>query len=73
MEYYAAEKKKELIPFETALMELESIMLSEFLNNWIQNNYLILENMGSNCVFPFFSEWSDRTSKASTKLVSFKL
>ena len=33
MEYYAAEKKKELIPFETALMELESIMLSEFLNN----------------------------------------
>ena len=29
MEYYAAERKKELIPFETAWMELESIMLSE--------------------------------------------
>ena len=28
MEFYAAEKK-ELIPFETAWMELESIMLSE--------------------------------------------
>ena len=29
MEYYAAERKKELIPFATAWMELESIMLSE--------------------------------------------
>ena len=27
MEYYAAERKKELIPFATAWMELESIML----------------------------------------------
>ena len=29
MEFYAAERKKELIPFATACMELESIMLSE--------------------------------------------
>ena len=29
MEFYAAEIKKELIPFSTAWMELESIMLSE--------------------------------------------
>ena len=29
MEFYAEERKKELIPFSTALMELESIMLSE--------------------------------------------
>ena len=29
MEFYAAERKKELIPFATAKMELESIMLSE--------------------------------------------
>ena len=29
MEFYAAERKKELIPFGTAWMELESIMLSE--------------------------------------------
>ena len=28
MEFYAAERKKELIPFTTAWMELESIMLS---------------------------------------------
>ena len=29
MEYYAAEGKKELLPFSTAWMELESIMLNE--------------------------------------------
>ena len=29
MEFYAAERKKELLPFTTAWMELESIMLSE--------------------------------------------
>ena len=29
MEYYTAERQKELIPFATAWMELESIMLSE--------------------------------------------
>ena len=29
MEYYAEERKKELLPFRTAWMELESIMLSE--------------------------------------------
>ena len=29
MEFYAAERKKRLIPFATAWMELESIMLTE--------------------------------------------
>ena len=29
MEYYAAERKKELLPFVTARIELESIILSE--------------------------------------------
>ena len=29
MEYYAAERKTELLPFGTAWMEVESIMLSE--------------------------------------------
>ena len=29
MEYYTAERKKELLPFTTAWMGLESIMLSE--------------------------------------------
>ena len=31
MEYYTEERKKELIPFATAWMELESIMLSEII------------------------------------------
>ena len=29
MEFYAAERKKELLPFVTAWMELESTMLTE--------------------------------------------
>ena len=29
MEFYAAERKKEFLPFMTAWMDLESIMLSE--------------------------------------------
>ena len=29
MEFYAAERKKELLPFMTAWMEVEGIMLSE--------------------------------------------
>ena len=29
MEYYVAERKKELLPFATVWMDLESIMLSE--------------------------------------------
>ena len=29
MEYYTGERKKKLIPFTTAWMELENIMLSE--------------------------------------------
>ena len=29
MDFYAAERKKKLLPFATAWMELESIMLSE--------------------------------------------
>ena len=29
MEFYAAERKKELLPFVTTWMKLESIMLSE--------------------------------------------
>ena len=31
MEYYAAERKKELVPIPTAWMELESIMLSKII------------------------------------------
>ena len=37
MEFYAAERKKELIPFATAWMELESIMLSD-INQAVRTN-----------------------------------
>ena len=38
MEYYAAERKKELLPFATAWMELEIIMLSE-ISQRVKNKY----------------------------------
>ena len=40
MEYYAAERKKELLPFMTAWMELESIMLSE-ISQAVKDKYMI--------------------------------
>ena len=39
MEYYAAERKKELLPFATAWMELESIMLSEIISQVVRDKY----------------------------------
>ena len=39
MEFYAAERKKELIPFMTAWMELESIMLSEVISQEAKDKY----------------------------------
>ena len=38
MEFYAAERKKELIPFVTGWMELESIMLSE-ISQMVRDKY----------------------------------
>ena len=40
MEFYAAERKKELIPFATAWMELESIMLSE-ISQAVRDKFMI--------------------------------
>ena len=40
MEYYAAERKKELLPFATTWMELESIMLSE-ISQAVKDKYLV--------------------------------
>ena len=40
-EYYAAERKKELLPFVTAWMELESIMLSE-ISQEVKDKYHII-------------------------------
>ena len=41
MEFYAAERKKELLPFATAWMELESIMLSE-ISQVVRNKYYMI-------------------------------
>ena len=38
MEFYTAERKKELLPFVTTWMELESIMLSE-INQEVKDKY----------------------------------
>ena len=38
MEFYAAERKRGLLPFATAWMELESIMLSE-VNQAVKDKY----------------------------------
>ena len=41
IEYYAAKRKKELLPFVTAWMELESIMLSE-ISQVVKDKYLMI-------------------------------
>ena len=41
MEYYAAERKKELLPFATAWTELESIMLSE-ISQAVKDKYCMI-------------------------------
>ena len=41
MEFYAAERKKELLPFATAWMELETIMLSE-ISQAVRDKYHII-------------------------------
>ena len=44
MEFYAAERKKELIPLATVWMELESIMLSEIsvsFSRWSKVNEIL--------------------------------
>ena len=39
MEFYTAERKKELLPFSTAWVELKSIMLSEIIQAVKTNTY----------------------------------
>ena len=41
MEYYAAERKKELLPSATAWMELESIMLSK-ISQAVKDKYCMI-------------------------------
>ena len=44
MEFYAAERKKELIPFATVWMELESIMLSE-ISQTVRDKYHMMSSL----------------------------
>ena len=46
MEYYTAKRKKELLPFATAWMELESIMLSEISQVVKDKYHMISPNSG---------------------------
>ena len=41
MEFYAAERKKELLPFATAWMELENSMLSE-ISQAVRDKYCMI-------------------------------
>ena len=47
MEYYAAERKKELLPFATAWMELERIMLSE-ISQEVKDKYHMISPIREN-------------------------
>ena len=41
MEFYAAERKKDLLPFATAWMELESIVLNE-ISQAVKDKYHVI-------------------------------
>ena len=47
MEYYAAERKTELLPFMTAWMELEAVMLSEISQAVKDKYHMILPSTGT--------------------------
>ena len=47
MEYYVAERKKELLPFATAWMDLESIVLSEISQGIKDKYHMILPISGT--------------------------
>ena len=44
MEFYAAERKEELLPFATAWMEVESIMLSE-ISQVVRDKYHMISHL----------------------------
>ena len=41
MEFYTAERKKELLPFESAWMELESLMISQ-ISQEVKDKYHVI-------------------------------
>ena len=55
MEFYAAERKKDLIPFTTACVELESILLSEIIQVVRDNYHMISPLTGTQS-----TEWKSK-------------
>ena len=47
MEYYAAERKSELLPFETSWLDLESIVLSE-VGQVVRDRYHMISPISGN-------------------------
>ena len=56
MEFYAAERKKEHIPFATAWMELESIMLSE-ISQAVRDKYHMISPLTGITVLIYYPLW----------------
>ena len=52
MEYYTTERKKELLSFATAWMELESVMLSE-ISQAVRDKYHMISPLTDNLYFAF--------------------
>ena len=65
MEFYPAERKKELIPFATAWMDLESIMLSE-ISLVVRDKYHIISPLTGT-----YQE-SDEASKIYSKALEWR-
>ena len=60
MEYYAAERKKELLPFATAWIDMQSIMLSEVTQDVKDKYYMISPVSGPN--------WQNKQAKYNQKV-----
>ena len=65
LEYYATERKKELLPFVTAWMELESIMLSE-ISQTLKDKYHMISPISGTLSTKQISE-QNRTRDMETK------
>ena len=59
MEFYAAERKKELIPFATAWVDLESIMLSE-ISQMVRDKYHMISPLTGSTYFQFFRVYTQK-------------
>ena len=68
MEYYTAERKKELLPFATAWMELESIMLSEISQSEKEKYHVISPLSGTESTKQTSEQNTTRAMEIKSKL-----